>query len=114
MRALFGIAALLICSLVQAATCSVTEFKEAPPVTYQGAVVPAVTSYVLTYTTSSVASNAFNYYTRLIRLECDNIAFATFATTPTATTTSMRLAAGVPEYFTVPPNSGLKVAVIGQ
>lgn len=118
MRALFAVLALAACGLVHAATCSVTEFQERPPVTYQAAYVPALASSVVTYTTSSVQSNVFNVATVLVRVSCDADAYIVFGTNPTATLTSMRLPSGSVEYFAMtpaqsPPYTSLRLAVIG-
>lgn len=61
---------------------------------------------------SSAQSAAFNANTTIIRLQADAICSVEFGANPTATTGKMRLAANQTEYFTVPPNSGWKVAVI--
>lgn len=118
MRALFAALALLACGLASAATCNVTEFAERPPVTYQAAIAPAVTSYNVTYTTSSVQGAVFQPTTALIRVQCDATAYILFGTNPTALLTSLRIPAGGTEYFTVvpgqnPPYTALRLAVIG-
>lgn len=60
----------------------------------------------------SAASAAFNAGTAIVRIHADAICSVAFGTAPTATATSMRLAAGQTEYFTVAPGSAFKVAVI--
>lgn len=119
MRALFAVVALLVCGLASAATCNVTEFQERPPVTYQAAIQPALAFSTVTYTTTSVQSPQFQPGTSLVRIQCDEVAFIIFAQNPTATTGSMRLPAGVIEYFTIvpgnqPPYTILRLAVIGE
>lgn len=59
---------------------------------------------------SSVASNAFNAGTTLVRLHADAICSVEFGATPTATATKARMAANQTEYKGV--SFGLKVAVI--
>jgi hypothetical protein len=118
MRSLFAVVALIACGLASAATCSVTEFRDRPPVTYQAAIVPVLASSIVTYTTSSVQSNVFNVDTVLVRITCDALAYVLFGTNPTALLTSMRLGEGQTEYFTVipansPPYTSLRLAVIG-
>jgi hypothetical protein len=118
MRALFAVIALAACGLANAATCIITEFAERPPVTYQAAYVPYLASSSVTYTTSSVQSSVFNVNTALVRIQCDAVAHVLVAVNPTATLTSMRLAANTAEYFAVtpaasPPYTSLRLAVIG-
>lgn len=118
MRTLFAALALLCCGLVEAATCNVTEFAERPPVTYQAAIMPALASYNITYTTSSVQGAVFQPTTALVRITCDATGYVLFGTNPTALLTSLRFSAGQTEYFTIvpgvtPPYTALRVAVIG-
>lgn len=118
MRTLFAALALLACAVANAATCNVTEFAERPPVTYQAAIMPALASYNITYTTSSVQGAVFQPTTALVRITCDATANVLFGANPTATLTSLRFAAGQTEYFTVitgntPPYTALRIAVIG-
>lgn len=118
MRILFAALALLVCGLAGAATCNVTEFIERPPVTYQAAFAPALTSANVTYTTSSVQSAVFQPTTALVRIQCDAVAYVLFGTNPTALLTSMRIPSGTVEYFTLtpaqsPPYTALRLAVIG-
>lgn len=62
---------------------------------------------------SGVASSAaFQSFTRIVRLEADSICSIAWGTNPTATTSNMRLAAGMPEYFAV--QGGQKVSVISN
>lgn len=63
---------------------------------------------------SSTASSAFNNNTRLIRLHTDAICSIEIGASPTATTTTARMAANQTEYFTVPGSSGYAVAVISN
>jgi hypothetical protein len=101
-----------------AATCSVAEFAERPPVTYQAAFAPALATSVVTYTTSSVQSVVFQQTTALVRVSCDATAYIVFGANPTATLTNLRLAANQVEYFAItpasaPPYVSLRLAVIG-
>jgi hypothetical protein len=57
-------------------------------------------------------SSAFNSRTRYIRVQNDAICSIAIGATPTASTTTMRLAADSTEYFAVPTNSGYKLSVI--
>lgn len=96
-----------------AATLYVTEFQGAPPLSvyYQAARSPAVVEQVVTFTSASVQSAAFNARTGLIRIQCTVICNVSVGgTSPTATTSNMRLTAGQTEYFLVTP--GDKIAVI--
>lgn len=62
---------------------------------------------------ASVAiTNAFNAKTAMIRVHTDVICSIAIATSPTATTTNMRMAANTTEYFSVQPNQ--KIAVISN
>lgn len=119
MRTVFAALALLACGLVNAATCSITEFAERPPVTYQAAYAPYLATSTVTYTTLQVQSNVFNANTALIRITCDAVAYINFGTNPGATVGMMRLPASSVEYFTItpaasPPYVSLRLAVIGE
>ncbi len=61
---------------------------------------------------STQTTNAFTANTTLVRLHSDAICSVEFGTNPTASATKARLAANQTEYFTVPQNSNMKVAVI--
>lgn len=111
-RLALAAAALAISALAHAATCSVTEFASAGTVVYQAALAPALVQQSPITIGSSTASAAFNGGTTLVRIECSASAYASFGATPTATSSSMQIPAGVPEYFAVPLNSGLKVAFL--
>lgn len=87
----------------------ITEFigiNDGSPVT-QGAVTQTVT-----YTTSSVQSSAFGARTTLVRIHVDGISSVAIGKNPTATTNSMRMAAGQTEYFAV--SAGDKAAFINN
>jgi hypothetical protein len=61
---------------------------------------------------ASAQSNAFNANTTLVRLHTDAICSIEFGANPTSTALKARMAANQTEYFSIPPNSGWKVAVI--
>lgn len=111
------IALLVALSLValpsMAATLFVTEFIGAPPqsVYYQAVNMPAVTTQTVAIGGSSVRSSAFNVNTGIVRVHADAACHIVIDSgTPTATSSSMRMAAGQTEYFVVKP--GQLVAVI--
>jgi hypothetical protein len=60
----------------------------------------------------SLQSAAFLAGTRFVRLNCDAICSIAFGSNPTASTSTMRMAANQTEYFGV--NAGDKVAVIAN
>lgn len=94
-------------------TMYVTEFQGSPPVsvTYQVARAPAVVEQTVAIGVSSAQSAAFNASTGLVRIHCDVVCNVKVGgADPTATTSTLRLAAGQTEYFRVEP--GAKVAVI--
>lgn len=65
----------------------------------------------------SAQSNAFNLATVTIRVHSDVICSVKFGLNPTATTASMRFAAGQTEYFTLTPSNSInqiKLAVISN
>lgn len=106
---------LLACAKgAHAANCYVTEFigyRATAPVYYQAAYTPFVAQQVVTFTSSSVQSSAFNIDTGMIRVQCDAVTNLVIGgTSPTATTTSMRMTAGQTEYFIV--KAGDKLAAI--
>lgn len=113
MKSLLFVAALLLCGPSFAATLYVTEFAAAPPVSvyYQAARAPALANQTVAVGGGSLQSAAFGVTTGLVRVHCDIICNVNVGgTNPTATVTSMRLAAGQTEYFVV--QAGDKVAVI--
>lgn len=63
---------------------------------------------------ASAQSAVLNAETTLVRVHTDAICSVLFGVNPTATTAKMRMAAGQTEYFSVPANSGLKIAVISN
>lgn len=72
---------------------------------------PATTTQAVTFTTT-VASAAFRDSTRFVRISLDGAGFVKFGVTPTATTAvDTPMAANVPEYFGVRPQSVDALAV---
>lgn len=107
------LALLLVAGQSLAATLYVTEFKGAPPtsVYYQAVTAPQLATGVVNITGVSAQSSAFTALTGIVRIHTDTACMIVVGgTNPTATTGSMRLAAGQTEYFVVSP--GDKVAVI--
>jgi GTP cyclohydrolase I len=76
----------------------------------QAVTVPPIAEQTITLTATSAQSSALNAQTTVIRVQADFPCFVAFGTNPTAATTSMPLSSGIPEYFTVPVNTSLKVA----
>jgi hypothetical protein len=77
------------------------------------------TQTIASSTTSASSTNAFQSPTQLIRITTDttvSVAIGPYTGTGvlTATTTNLRMAANQTEYFSVPGNSGYKVAVIAN
>lgn len=64
----------------------------------------------------SVQSATFANNTTLVRLHNDSTSPCSilFGTNPTATTSNSRMAANQTEYYAIPQNSGMKVAVINN
>lgn len=75
---------------------------------------PATTTQKVTITGASAQSATLDASTTLVRVQSDAICSILFGTNPTATASDMRLAADQAEYFSVPENSGLKIAVISN
>lgn len=73
---------------------------------------PPVAEQTVAIGAGSTASAAFNASTAIVRLHADAICSVAFGAAPTASATTMRLAAGQTEYFAVVPGSAFKVAVI--
>ncbi len=111
-KSLLAAALMAVCSLANAATAWVTEFRPGPVVGvyYQAVSTPAVASQAVAFTATSTQSAAFNASTGIIRVHVDAIALVEIGgTSPTATSTSLRMVAGQTEYFVVLP--GQKLAV---
>jgi hypothetical protein len=91
----------------------ITEFKAMENANDIGGVpqiakLPGV-DQVVTFTTST-QSTAFAYNTRFVRVIADADCHIAYGTNPTATTSTMRLSAGVAEYFGV--STGDKIAAV--
>ncbi len=111
-KLLLALALLFFGAPCLAATAYISEFANYPGL-YSAAFTPELTHQTVAIGGSSAQSNAFSSSTQLIRVECDSICSVQIGgTNPTATATSMRMAAGVPEYFIVQP--GQKIAVISN
>lgn len=68
-------------------------------------------SQTVAYTgTHGVVATAFGSQTRVVRVYTTTAGFVAFGSAPTATTADIPMAANVPEYFIVSPNS--KVSAI--
>lgn len=100
----------LSCAGASAATCYVTEFVLTADAGVQVARQPALVEQTVSVSGSSAQSAAFSGDTKLVRIHCDVIVSVTFGTSPTATTSKMRMPADATEYFQVLP--GAKVAFI--
>lgn len=74
--------------------------------------VPPVAEQTVAIGGSSTQSSAFGSTTRVVRVHVDSICSIAFGTNPTATTSTMRMAAGQTEYFAVPVGQSYKIAVI--
>lgn len=85
-----------------------TQYAQPMQVTAQ----PNIAEQTVAIGAGSVASSAFNANTRLVKLHTDAICSVKFGTAPTATATTMRMAANESIYFAVPANQAYKVAVI--
>ena len=97
------------------ATAIVTEFTDSGVVAGQHRVEMAkvpwvVDPQVVSFTTSTATTNAFNSGTTYVRIQADAKAHFVFGTAPTADANDPWVVANVPEYFSVGLNSGLKVA----
>lgn len=95
------------------ATAYIREYREA--YVQQGSSIqianePAITDQTVSFTGTAGTSAAFNANTKFVRIQTDGICSFLFGASPTALTTSARLAAGTTEYFGVIP--GQKVSFI--
>lgn len=91
----------------------ITEYAKLAPVSGKSvsvALAPPIAEQTVAIGGSSVQSSAVNTATRYVRLHTDAVCSVAFGTNPTATATTMRLAAGQTEYFGVAPST--KIAVI--
>ena len=97
------------------ATIYITELKGLTKDSLNGFVTPVaelppIAEQTVAISGSSASSSAFNAATGLIRVISDSVCSVSIAVAPTATTSTMRLAADSAEYFRVAP--GQKLAVI--
>jgi ABC-type taurine transport system substrate-binding protein len=111
-RKVVAVVALSLFSLAaSAADLWVTEFANPSPILYQAAQGPPTASQKIAISGASTQSAAFSATTRLIRVQASGICSVQVGgTSPTATTTSLRMTEGQTEYFIVAP--GDKIAVI--
>lgn len=93
------------------ATAYITEYGGTGAERAQIAAAPAVASQTVAIG-SEAKSAAFNNNTRLIRVHVDAICSVLIGPSPTATTSSARMAADSTEYFGV--NPGDKISVISN
>lgn len=70
--------------------------------------VPAIAEQVVSFTTAA-QSSAFNANTRFVRVYASDACHLAFSDNPTATTSSMPMAAASAEYFAVAPGQKLSV-----
>ncbi len=93
----------------------ITEFTALPadgatfPAIMQLPALPPVAEQVVTFTTTT-QSAALNAATRFVRVIADADCHIAAGANPTATTSTMKLIAGTPEYFGVTP--GHKIAAV--
>lgn len=92
------------------ATLYVAEFPTGVVGSMQVAAAPPLNEQTIAIGAGSVQSTAFKPSTGYVRVVSDTVCSIAFGVNPTATATTMRLAAGAVEYFSVQP--GHKVAVI--
>lgn len=94
----------------------VTEFvgadEKTNTVTPAARVVGMTDQTPVTISGTTAQSAAFGNGASLVRLHTDVICCVAFGTNPTATTSSMRMAANSTEYFAVSAGQSYKVAVI--
>lgn len=95
------------------AKISITKFADVSK-TSNGSLLCATTPFISTedFTASSVSaqSSEFESNTLFVRVVSDTDVRVVFGNNPTATTSSMPIKAGLPEYFGV--SAGLKMAAI--
>lgn len=78
------------------------------------AAVPPLAEQTVAVGGTSAQSAVLNIATGIVRLHALANCCVSFGASPTATVASMRLAAGSTEYFSVTPNSSLKIAAIAS
>jgi hypothetical protein len=109
--ALLAAALALVPALASAATLYITEFGGYQPNGLPAAFAPEVTHQTVTVSGSSTQSSAFNASTQLVRLFADAAMCVQIGgASPTATSSSLPMAANQVEYFLV--RAGDKLAAI--
>lgn len=73
---------------------------------------PELNTQTVAIGASSTQSSALKNNTQMVRVHTDSICSVLFGNNPTATTSNRRMVAGQTEYFRIPVDSSLKVAVI--
>lgn len=76
------------------------------------AIFPGTSQNVAYTGTAGVVTNAFGAGTSIVRVVLTTAGFVAFGTGPTATTSDMYMAAGVPEYFGVKKGGSYKVSAV--
>ena len=79
------------------------------------AIIPG-TCQKISFDSSTACTNPLKDTTKIVRLISDQNCYVAFGSSPTATSSSMYLAAGIPEYFGVTPGdkiAALKVSTAG-
>lgn len=79
-----------------------------------GAQWPPVAEDVINIGGASTPSPVVNNTTTLLRINVDAACSIAIGINAVATTQNARLSAGQTEYFSIPPNSGYRVAVIAN
>lgn len=87
----------------------ITELAYMPGMS-QVAQLPPIAEQVVTFTTTTTQSAAANHSTRFVRVISDADCHIAVGDNPTATTSSLKLIAGSPEYFGV--GAGQKIAAV--
>jgi hypothetical protein len=97
----------LSCVGASASICYVTELPLLAEAGVQVAHMPPLKdASPVTVSATSAAYGPLTGDTKMVRIECDVVVSIAFgATSATATTSNMRMAASAPEYFKVPPTS---------
>lgn len=85
------------------------DIANAPPVVEQTVAIGGASTQC---TNAFGGTNQTQYKTAMIRVATDAICSIAIGTNPTATTSTMRMAANTVEYFSVSPN--MKIAVISN
>ena len=75
---------------------------------------PSTDQSVVDYTAGVAASAAFQTSTNYVRVLCTSTCSIKFVKSGNATTANKPQAAGVPEYYAVPPNQNYSISVISN